>query len=567
MQAHGIPYLQEILLFLLLAGILIPVLERLKVNTVLGFLAAGVVLGPHALGLFSRSEAVATLAELGIMFLLFTIGLELSVSRLRTLARWVFGAGTAQVLITTLVLAGFAWAWGNTLGVALLLGVVLSFSSTAIVMQWVSRRRELDTPLGSVALAILLLQDLAVLPVLILMDVMGQNTPESQAMGVSLATLVGWSLLKAIGAVLLIMLVGRKVLQPVFHYLSVHRQPDSFMALTLLCTLGIAALTAYSGLSLALGAFLAGLLLSETQYRHEIEITIEPFKGLLLGLFFLSIGMAVDWRAVLEYPLWLPLSVAGLVLIKAMLTTVILRLFGLGWPLASHAGLLLGQGGEFALIVIGAAIQRQFMPSDTGQFMLLVVSLSMLASPALAKTGQMLSGWWAQRSQVMLQDLAPPELRWQNHIIVAGFGRVGQLIAGLLQSQGLSFVVIETNATLVAQMRGQGWPVYLGDASRAELLQRLGLPSARAVVLTMDQTAAALHTVRALLREAPHVPIIARARDEAHATLLREAGADVVVPETLESGLQMAARALEVGGVNPEVTASALEDCRRSRTR
>jgi len=303
-------------------------------------------------------------------------------------------------------------------------------------------------------------------------------------MGASLATLVGWSLLKAIGAVLLIMLVGRKVLQPVFHYLSVHRQPDSFMALTLLCTLGIAALTAYSGLSLALGAF--------------------------------------------------------------------------------HAGLLLGQGGEFALIVIGAAIQRQFMPSDTGQFMLLVVSLSMLASPALAKTGQMLSGWWAQRSQVMLQDLAPPELRWQNHIIVAGFGRVGQLIAGLLQSQGLSFVVIETNATLVAQMRGQGWLVYLGDASRAEQLQRLGLPSARAVVLTMDQTAAALHTVRALLREAPYVPIIARARDETHATLLREAGADVVVPETLESGLQMAARALQVGGVNPEVTSSALEACRRT---
>jgi len=528
MQAHGIPYLQEILLFLLLAGILIPVLERLKVNTVLGFLTAGVLLGPHAMGLFSRTDAVAALAELGIMFLLFTIGLELSVSRLRTLARWVFGAGTVQVLVSTLVLGTIAWAWGNSPGVAVLLGVVLSFSSTAIVMQWISRRRELDTPLGSVSLSILLFQDLAVLPVLIMIDVLGQNQPSlGQGAEVSLATWAALALLKAVCAVVLIMFIGRKLVQPVFHYLSSQRQPDSFMALTLLCTLGIAALTAYSGLSMALGAFLAGLLLSETQYRHEIEVTIEPFKGLLLGLFFMSIGMAIDWRA--------------------------------------QAGLLLGQGGEFALIVIGASIQRQFMPADTGHFMLLTVSLSMLATPALARAGQMLSAWWTQHIDSSEQDLAPPELQWQNHIIVAGLGRVGQLVAGLLQSQGISFVVIETNAALVADMRRKGWPVYLGDASRSEMLQRLGLAGARAVVLTLDQTAAALNTVRAMLREAPHVPIIARARDEAHAALLRQAGAEVVVPETLESGLQIAARALELGGVEEEATAAALDSCRRAR--
>jgi CPA2 family monovalent cation:H+ antiporter-2 len=307
------------------------------------------------------------------------------------------------------------------------------------------------------------------------------------------------------------------------------------------------------------------LLLSETQYRHEIEVTIEPFKGLLLGLFFMSIGMAIDWRAVIEYPLWLPLAVIGLVLIKALLIMLVLRSFGLGWPLASQAGLLLGQGGEFALIVIGASIQRQFMPADTGHFMLLTVSLSMLATPALARAGQMLSAWWTQHIDSSKQDLAPPELQWQNHIIVAGLGRVGQLVAGLLQSQGISFVVIETNAALVADMRRKGWPVYLGDASRSEMLQRLGLAGARAVVLTMDQTAAALNTVRAMLREAPHVPIIARSRDEAHAALLRQAGAEVVVPETLESGLQIAARALELGGVEEEAMAAALDSCRRAR--
>ena len=226
MQAHGIPYLQEILLFLLLAGIVIPVLERLKVNTVLGFLTAGVLLEPHALGLFSRTDAVAALAELGIMFLLFTIGLELSVSRLRTLARWVFGAGTVQVLVSTLVLGAIAWAWGNSPGVAVLLGVVLSFSSTAIVMQWISRRRELDTPLGSVSLSILLFQDLAVLPVLIMIDVLGQNQPSlGQGAEVSIATWAALALLKAVCAVVLIMFIGRKLVQPVFHYLSLHKSP------------------------------------------------------------------------------------------------------------------------------------------------------------------------------------------------------------------------------------------------------------------------------------------------------------------------------------------------------
>jgi CPA2 family monovalent cation:H+ antiporter-2 len=408
---------------------------------------------------------------------------------------------------------------------------------------------------------------LAVVPVLLLVDVLGQHSSTVQSASLSLMSVIGFALLKAASAIVLIMVVGRKVVQPVFHYFSVKRQPDSFMALTLFCTLGIGALTAYAGLSLALGAFLAGLLLSETQYRHEIEVTIEPFKGLLLGLFFLSIGMMVDWRALVEHPGWLALSVAGLIFIKAFLLIWILRCFGLGWALASQTGLLLGQGGEFALIMISAAVQQQLIFSSTGHFMLLVVSLSMFTTPALAKAGQILSQWWARRENTTDQNLLPPELTWQNHFIIAGFGRVGQLIAGLLQSQGFNFLVLESNAAVVAQMRSQGWPIYLGDASRAELLQRMGLPAARAVILTMDQTTAVLNAVHVLLREAPHVPIIARARDEAHVTSLRAAGADMVVPETLESGLQMAAHALEVGGVAAEIRASALENCRHARAR
>lgn len=354
MEVHqALPYLRETLLFLALTGVLIPLLQRFRINQVLGFLAAGTLVGPFGLGLWTQEmpalanftfpdrSGVAALAEFGVLFLMFMIGLELSAERLWALRRWVFGAGTAQVAISAALIGLLAWLFGNPVEVAVILGVVLALSSTAVVMQLMNEQRTLGTPLGRAGFSILMLQDLAVVPLLILMGVLAKGSSEG------VASLVLLTLLKSVGAILLIYLLGRRVIRPMFHAFARQRQPDVFMALTLLSTLGIAALTEMAGLSMALGAFLAGLLLAETEFKHEVEVTIEPFKGLLMGLFFMSVGMAIDVREIMKAPLLLPLSVLGLFAIKTAVVALILRIGGFGWGRAIEGGTLLGQGGEF----------------------------------------------------------------------------------------------------------------------------------------------------------------------------------------------------------------------------
>ena len=566
METHGaFPFLKEIILFLALSGVLIPLLARLRINPVLGFLAVGTLLGPYGLAgqsaqwpwlgyvTFARHEDVEVLAELGVIFLMFMIGLEMSINRLWSMRRLVFGMGSLQVGLTALLIGVIAWRFGNQMEASVILGLLLAFSSTAIVMQLLNQRRELGSPLGQASFAMLLFQDLAVIPLLVLISILGAG-----AGGESFGTLLGSAALKGVLTVLVIYLVGRRVVRPLFHQIAANRQPDTFMALTLLATLGVAALTWAAGLSMALGALLAGLIIAETEFRHQVEVTMEPFRGLLMGLFFLSVGMGIDTRALLAEPLWLPLSVIGLFVLKGTVIFALLRGFGLSWGRALEGGLLLSQGGEFAFIVIGLALSFNLLPRDVGQFMLIVVGLSMLAAPLMALLGQRL-GDWLERRTVAQQPLDAAEFGdLQGHVIMAGYGRVGHMVGQLLRSQGVPFVAIESNASRLAQSRRLGEPVVYGDASRPELLGKLHLVSARAVVLTMDDTAAALHAVHAIRQLAPDVHITARARDERHARTLLNAGATLVVPETLESSLKVADSVLQVMGVGPEVTGELL---------
>lgn len=568
---HGLPYFSEIILFLALAGVLIPVLARLRIHQVLGFFAAGCLIGPYGLGALaaeipwleylsiSRIEGVRALAELGVVFLMFMIGLELSVERLMAMRRWVFGVGLAQVALTAALLGAIAYGFGNALESAVVLGVVLSFSSTAVVVELLARRRELGTSMGRAVFAILLFQDLAVVPTIILVNLLGSSA--SHGFPLAVATAFG----KAVLSVGLIYLIGRRVIRPLFHHLGAGMQADTFMALVLLATLGIAALTSAAGLSMTLGALLAGLLLAETEYRHEVGVTIEPFKGLLMGLFFMSVGMAVDPMALVREPLWLPLSVLGLLLIKSVIAALALRVAGLPAGQAVEGGLLLGQGGEFAFIVVGAAIANGLLEQAVGQFMLLVVGLSMFATPPLARLGHELGVRVAQRrpskGMPVPENLAE---EMAGHVVIAGFGRVGQLVADVLDEQRIEYVIAESNAKLVRRWFGQR-AIVLGDASRSELLRKLGVHRAAAVVLTMDHMAAAMQTVRAIRREFPDVPIVARARDEKHAMDLRNAGANLVVPETLESSLQLSGFALEALGVSEERAALIVETQRETR--
>ncbi len=560
-----VPFLREIILFLALTGILIPLLQRFHISQVLGFLVTGAVFGPFGLGLFvdtfpwlmhisfPRLEGARILADFGVVFLLFLVGLELPAERLWAMRRWVFGAGSAQILVSALLIGTLAFVFGNSWQAAVILGLVLSLSSTAIVVQLLTERHALASAVGRSSFAVLLLQDLAVVPLLVLIDILGQ--PGSG----NFLWLVAVALAKAVTVIGVIVLLGRGVLRPLFHRVSVTRQPETFMAMTLLSVLGIAALTWLAGLSMALGAFLAGLLLSETEYRHEIQATIEPFKGLLMGMFFMTVGMSVDDRTLLQDPLWIPLSVVGLFAVKGLVVIPIFRGCGLSWGQAAESGALLGQGGEFAFIVLGIAIAQHMLPNETGQFVMLVVGFSMLASPIAARAGRDIGQWldthWKQGISVAPNEV--PEL--DGHIVIAGFGRVGQLLGQLFDSQKITYLALEHNVNTANELHLLGFPVFSGDASRPDLLRQVRVDRARAVVITMDHYSAALNAVASIRHNYPTVRIFARARDEKHAQLLLRAGANEVIPETLESSLQLAAFVLEEIGMPEETSAGLIQ--------
>nr|WP_212760988.1 cation:proton antiporter [Telluria aromaticivorans] len=554
--------MREILLFLVLSGILIPTLQRLRINQVVGFLAVGTLVGPFGLGLlasdipwlafltFPRGEGISMLAEIGVLFLMFMIGLELSAARLWAMRRWVFGAGTAQV-VASAVLIGAALLLSRQLDTqaAVIIGLLLSLSSTAVVMQLLAQQQATGTPLGQATFAILMLQDLAVVPILLLIGALGHGGGAGDGDGVAMLALM--TLAKAAAAIALIYLVGGRVVHKLFRSFAEHRQPDVFMALILLSTFGIAGLSAAAGLSMALGAMIAGLLLAETEFKHEVELMVEPFKGLLMGLFFMSVGMSIDTRQVLDAPLLLAACVAGLVLVKAAVVAVLLRAGGLPWGRAVEGGLLLGQGGEFAFVAVGYAVTSQVLDPVLGGRVMLVVGLTLFITPMLARLGRAIG----DRSDSSRHALAASQDEHQlasarGRIVIAGFGRVGQQLAKLLGEQNIPFVAFECDAKLVSSLHAQGKPVYFGNASRPELLRRVHAGEAPAIVLTMDHPGSALQAVRGIRREFPHVPLFVRSRDEKHARALRLAGASVVVPETLEASLQLSAFVLEAMGLD-----------------
>lgn len=554
MESHTIPHLHEIAIFLVAAGIIVPLLHRSRISPVLGYLFIGALVGPFGLGLFvdtlpwlrhvviSDLAGVQSLAEFGVIFLLFMIGLELSFDRLWAMRRLVFGLGSLQVLITSLVIGLIAWGFGNTPAASMVLGCCLALSSTAIVMQILMDRRQLASPLGRSSFSILLMQDLAVVPILFLVGVLGSHSQEN----LGLAFL--GSLLQAVLVIGGIYFGGRLLLRPLFHMAARARSAEMFMAATLLVVIGAASITGASGLSMALGAFLAGVLLADTEFRHEVEVNIEPFKGLLLGLFFMSVGMGIDYRLVLDEWFWLLLSVLGLFTLKSLITASLCLAFGIPRSVSLEAGLLLGQGGEFAFLVVGLASGLGLLPTDVAQFMLIVTGLTMIITPLIAHT--------ASRLAALLEKPAGPTPTdgtgnlealqdWKGHVLIAGFGRVGQLVARALDADGVSWLALDSRAMHVAVERAKGKQVYYGDASRLELLRRAHADSACVIVLTMDNAEVMELVVGIVRAEWPEVPLVARARDVAHAQRLLKLGADDVIPEALEGGLQVAGHVLQ----------------------
>lgn len=537
------------------AGIVVPIVSRLGFSPVLGYLAAGALLGPLGLGSligqfpvlfwFTVGDAkdVAGIAELGVVFLLFLIGLELSLPRLLTMRRLVFGMGGLQVLITTALIAGAAVYAGSDPSQAIILGASLSLSSTAIVLELLSKQDRLTTTVGRSSFAVLLLQDLAVIPILMFVSLLAAGS------GGSVLASVGRALLQAVIALAVIAIFGRVALQPLFQLVASTRSRDLFIATALFVIIAAGVVANQAGLSMALGAFVAGLLLAETEYRKAIEATIEPFKGLLLGIFFFTVGMDIDVRELLREPLLLAAAVAALIAVKSLLIVGLARMFRLSWPVAVEMGLLLGPGGEFAFVGIGSAAELGLIDARLASFALVVTSITMALTPFLSYAGRRFARRLRAVVGVVPAELSARPASDDRRAIVVGYGRVGKVVCGLLKEHGISYIAADSDAHTVTRDRRDGHDVYYGDAADPEFLKTCGLASASGVIITIhdhDLIDEIVAHVRALR---PDVLIVSRARDANHARHLYELGATDAVPETVEASLQLSEAALVGLGV------------------
>jgi CPA2 family monovalent cation:H+ antiporter-2 len=557
MHEHDLSYLHDILYFLVAAVVIVPLARQLRSSPVLGYLAAGVVIGPSGLRLIEDTETAVVLAEFGIVFLLFAIGLELSVERLKILQRYVFGLGTAQVALTALPIAGVLLALGQPAEVAAVIGGGLALSSTAFVLQMLVERGELAARFGRVSFSILLLQDLAIVPLLAMLPLLGAQ--ES-----SIWVALGLAAAKAAGAVGLTLLAGRFLLRPVYRVVANTRSPELFVATTLLVLLGTGYGMTLAGVSMALGAFLAGLLLSGTEYRHQVEADIRPFRGLLLGLFFISVGLQIDLGLIGGNWGIVAVSVVGLMLGKAAIIYGLCRGFGLPDEIAVRSGLLLAQGGEFGFVLVGGGVALGLVPPVVGNLTIAVVALTMALTPLSAYVGQLLSQRIARRQAVEgdVPEVGEEAEELHDHVVIAGFGRVGQTIAQVLAEANVPYIGLDMDHDRVRQCRGMDLPVYFGDASRVDVLHTAGLERARAAVITLDNPEAASHTVSALHERAPDIPIFVRARDLRHRRELERQGATAVVPETIEASLQLGGVVLHAIGAG-EQAGRIVEEYRR----
>jgi monovalent cation:proton antiporter-2 (CPA2) family protein len=572
MAADSFSHFKDVLIVLGAAGVVIPLLLRLGFSSILGFLVVGLLLGPHLLGKLTASfpalsaltitdpEAVASLAELGVVFLLFLIGLELSFERLKTMRKLVFGLGGLQVLISTLLLAyGASWL-GYSTDQAIVIGMALALSSTAIIIQLYSDEKRLGSQAGRISFAVLLMQDVAVIPMLLIVSALA--LPD----GGNIMQNIAWAVAQAILAAIIIVIVGRYAMTPVLRLVASTRSPDLFMAAVMFIAVGTGAAAGMAGLSMALGAFIAGLVLAETEYRRAIETIIEPFKGLLLGLFFLLVGLNLDLGLLLKSPAQILVLAAAIIILKILVLMALGKLFKLPSRSVLESAMLLGPGGEFAFVMLASAVTLGLFQKAETAPVLLIVTLSMMIIPLLARIAKSTRKALERHSpdSATLQEPAPEPQ--SSHIIIAGFGRVGTLVADMLQEQDLKYVAVDFDIGNVTRGRKEGYKVYYGDASKLDFLETCGLQNAKALAITMDSPARVELIARTVREYHKDIKIIARARDMRHAQKLYEAGVTEAVPETIEASLQLAEALLVETGVPMGLAIAAVHE-RRDQSR
>ena len=544
-SATDLGILPSVLLLICTAIVVVVIFKFLRLSPVLGYLVAGGLIGDHGFRIVTSNQ-VSFLAECGVVFLLFAIGLELSFERLKVMRKYVFGLGSLQVILTSLVVGLISSYFLKDNSTAFIIGCGLALSSTAIVLQVLEENHHQNTQLGRISLAILLQQDFIVVPLLVIVPLLSQDSKS-----IAYAVMISFS--KAIVSLLVIFICGRLFLRPIFRLISsdsVQVNNEIFIAATLLICLSAAWTTEALGLSMALGAFIAGILVAETEFRLPAEDSIYPFKGLLLGLFFMSVGMQINIIEMYKELGSILFFSFSLILIKALIIAGLCRLFAFSKGVSVSSGLLLAQGGEFGFILFNLAMTNGVISHNTGRVLLLVVTCTMALTPLLAMLGNKLADFFDNKRQKNLDITAHNTSDLKNHVVIAGFGEVGAMAAKMMKFQNLHYVVVDIDKDVVQTGSEQGVPIFKGDVSQIETLEALSLERASVVIITIRNTVTVKRALSSIAANFPNVNIIIRSPNLKNANALYKAGAHLIIPDHYENGLQLGGAALKHLGIS-----------------
>lgn len=540
--------LSDTIILLAISVVAVVLFKRIRLPAILAYLTVGIFLGPHASNLVQNSDTLHFLAEVGIAFLLFSLGLEFSLNKLIANRRAVVGLGSTQVSLTLFIVALSAWLLGASKESAFVMGCVLALSSTAIVIKQLGEQLETDSRHGQASIAILLFQDIAVVPMLVIIPTIAGNHETSFLLELSYSFAMG------VGVIVIMLAIGRWLLRPLFHEIASAHSAELFTLAVLLVALLSAWVTEFAGLSMALGTFLAGMMLSETEFKHQIENDIRPFRDILLGLFFITVGMMVNINSLLEILHWAVLLaicvIVGKTLIILMLSK---RITKSSTGVGLRTGVVLSQGGEFGFAIMALAVSFNVLPQKESQLLLATIILTMIASPFLVKynglLAKKLTGSYKQNREDIEENIATGTGKMDGHVIICGFGRIGQNIAKILDAEGFSYFALDYNVKLIRNAVKAGYNVTFGDSTHSEILKAAGIERASMLVICHDNIGAAEKTLKQAKTINPDIPVLVRTQDDTYYTQLSEAGATEVIPETLESSLMMASHVLSILGM------------------
>ncbi|MDX2082831.1 MAG: cation:proton antiporter [Rickettsiales bacterium] len=550
---HDISYLHDILILLFASVLIVIIFRQFGLSPALGYLVAGAAIGPFGFGVLSSIETTSSIAELGIVFLLFAIGLELTFDKLMKMRKYVLGFGSSQIIVTSALISLICFKIANmNLVSSIVIGSAMALSSTAIVMQVINENGEESTRVGRLSFSVLLMQDLVVIPILVLLPLLAQKN-------VKILPALGGALFDAVVAMIIIFAIGRSLLRPIYRLIAAAKNEVLFLSFTLIVILGAAYLSDFMGLSFALGAFIAGLMVAETEFKYRVEEEILSLKSLLMGLFFMTIGMSFDFDLLLRSFPYIVAAALILILLKSSIIIILCRIFRFPLAPSIHAGLLLSQGGEFGFVVFVMAVQQRFIESDLSQFMMTVITFTMALTPLLANLGRHIKSHLYTKSVLQDNKIKNEIDEISKHVIIIGFTKVGRIVSYILRKRGVNYIILENNHRVVHIERNNGYNIYYGEALNSDILRYIGIERAESVIVAIEDEIACIKITRFIHENFPNTAVMTKSETFNNAERFKKVGASLVVSKNLETGLQLSKLALSSLGVTASEIDNALK--------